>query len=147
MNRSIFKEHPTITVGPYLLKNIPTEDEEQLEVLCAFRPPDRRAPAKELLEKVEKAYHEETGINWGIYAKNQLIGTIGFYRGFENEEGEIGYMLLPEFRNKGITTLIAKHLLLFAEQEMQLNSVCAYTDKENHPSQKVLEKIGLKKYN
>ena len=42
-------------------------------------------------------------IHWGIFLPDAqtLVGTAGFYRGFPDETGELGYILKPEFRGQG----------------------------------------------
>jgi len=143
MNLSIFSEFPELKFEAFDLLPIQEHHLNDLEYLCQFRPPDRRGPAKELLEQIQEEYGKKNAINWGIFDEHKLIGTIGFYRGFENNEGEIGYMLIPSYQQKGIMSKMVPFFLKFAKERMQLSSVCAYTAPDNIGSQKVLTNSGL----
>jgi len=143
MNQSIFEKIPLLKLDQFTFKAITEKDLEPLEELCAYRTWNY-VPAKELFLKIERQYQEKTGVNWGIYLDDLLIGTIGYYRGFENDCGEIGYVIHENFRRKGYTSKIAAFFTQFGLNEMQLDTVFAYTDGNNFASQNLLKKIGFK---
>lgn len=140
MNESVFTEFPELKLNQYDLKAISVNDLPEIEELCSYRPPERSASAKELLKKINAEYESKNGINWGVYHADKLIGTIGFYRGFENNEAEIGYVLLKAYRNQNITTLAVKLLVKFAFEQMGTVLVKAYSGSTNTASHKVLLK-------
>jgi len=147
MNKIVFDKHPELSVGEYYLKAISSKDLKEIEELCSYYPPERRRTAQELIDIVDKEYKEHLGINWGIYLKDELAGTMGFYRGFEHDQGELGYVLREPFRNKGIGTICAKALVDLAFTTMELKSIEAYTAIDNEPSKKLLMSSGFSRIN
>jgi [ribosomal protein S5]-alanine N-acetyltransferase len=108
-----------------------------------------RPPAKDLndviplIEMLDSLLQNETGIWWGIILpeKNQLIGSIGiFNHKSEHRRAEIGYMLLPHFQRQGIMQEAIEEVLKFGFNEMNLHTLEAITDPENHPSNQLLLK-------
>jgi ribosomal-protein-alanine N-acetyltransferase len=88
------------------------------------------------------------GINWAITLKGnpKLIGIIGHYRiKPEHFRAEIGYMLLPEYQGKGITSEAIKEVINYGFKVMKLHSIEAIIDPENFGSEKVLQKNGFVK--
>jgi [ribosomal protein S5]-alanine N-acetyltransferase len=97
-----------------------------------------------ITEKIES----NTGINWGITLKGnpKLLGVIGHYRiQPENFRSEIGYMILPEYQNKGITSEAINMVLDYGFNVLNFHSVEGVIDPENYASAKVLEKNGFVK--
>lgn len=72
------------------------------------------------------------------------MGDIGF-KGVPDKAGvvEIGYRILPEYRNKDIATEAVKGLIEWAFQQAGVNSVVAECDATNSASIRVLEKSGM----
>ena len=88
------------------------------------------------------------GINWAITLKGEdrLIGIIGHYRiKPENYRCEIGYMILPEYHGKGITTEAVKAVLTYGFEDMQMHSIEGVIAPENGASERVLQKNGFVK--
>lgn len=76
---------------------------------------------------------------------NEFAGTIAIWRIDEEKKyAELGYELLPNFQNKGIMTNAIKEILNFAFNELNFETIEAYTDKDNMNSRKLLEKNGFK---
>ncbi len=73
-----------------------------------------------------------------------LIGT-GGYKGRANRNGfvEIGYSIIPNFRNRGLATEAAHGLVGHAFRDQTVNVVCAHTLSGRHASTRVLEKLGM----
>jgi [ribosomal protein S5]-alanine N-acetyltransferase len=84
-------------------------------------------------------------IHLGIALKNsdKLIGTIGFYRGFAGNKGEIGYIIKNDFRGKGYMTDAVEEILKFGFEILSLDEIFANTEPDNAGSYKVLIKNGL----
>jgi [ribosomal protein S5]-alanine N-acetyltransferase len=88
------------------------------------------------------------GINWAITLKGspKMIGIIGHYKiQPENYRSEIGYMILPQYHGKGITTEAVKIVVQYGFDNLQLHSIEAIIDPENTASEKVLQKNGFVK--
>ncbi|WP_142828479.1 GNAT family N-acetyltransferase [Planococcus soli] len=62
-----------------------------------------------------------------------------------NRSGEIGYILHPDYWRIGIASEAALLLLEFGFEEKELHRIEARCDPGNIGSQKVLEKVGMKK--
>lgn len=104
--------------------------------------------AMEHINMINDKIDANIGINWAITLKGstKLIGIIGHYRiQPENHRSEIGYMILPEYNGKGITTEAIKAVINYGFEQMQLHSIEAVIDPENSASEKVLQKNGFVK--
>ena len=87
--------------------------------------------------------------SWEIVLKkeNRIIGGLCF-KGCPDEKGrvEIAYGMQDEYRCKGYMTEAVKELINWAFTQEKVLSVIAETEKDNLPSHRVLEKIGMEKY-
>ena len=104
--------------------------------------------ALEHIKLINDKIDSNKDINWAVTEKNsnKCIGIMGFYRMKpENYRTELGYMILPEFHNKGYVTEALKTLLDFAFNVLNFHSIEAVIDPENRASEKVLLKNGFVK--
>jgi len=87
--------------------------------------------------------------SWEIVLKkeNRIIGGLCF-KGCPDEKGkvEIGYGMQDEYKCKGYMTEAVKELINWAFRFNHVTEVIAETEKDNLPSHRVLEKIGMGKY-
>jgi RimJ/RimL family protein N-acetyltransferase len=87
--------------------------------------------------------------SWEIVLKkeNRIIGGLCF-KGCPDEKGrvEIAYGMQDEYRGKGYMTEAVKELINWAFTQEKVLSVIAETEKDNLPSHRVLEKVGMQKY-
>lgn len=87
--------------------------------------------------------------SWEITLKieNRIIGGLCF-KGCPDGKGrvEIGYGMQDEYRCKGYATEAVKELINWAFTQEKVLSIIAETEKDNLPSHRVLEKIGMEKY-
>ncbi len=103
----------------------------------------KKEEALEHIKLIQSKIEENDGINWAITIKGnpKLIGIIGHYRiSWENLRSEIGYMILPEFHGKGITSEAVKLLIDYGFNTMKMHSLEAIIDPRNQASARVLEK-------
>lgn len=96
-------------------------------------------------EKINADYNNGNTIHWAITDKNSnnFMGTLGYYRGFENGIGELGCVLLPQYRGQGIMTEALSLAIDFGYNVAKLNRVMAITTKENIKAIKLLERLGF----
>lgn len=87
---------------------------------------------------------------WGVFvltdaATGTALGSIGFH-GPPDDAGfvEIGYDLSPSARGAGWATEAARLLAGWAAAHPEVRTVCAVTEPENVPSQRVLERAGFR---
>ncbi|WP_026690100.1 GNAT family N-acetyltransferase [Alteribacter aurantiacus] len=83
---------------------------------------------------------------WAIEEKatGKMIGTIDFvwWRPF-HRTAEIGYVLSRDYWGGGITTEAAREIVNFGFTKMNLIRIQARCFKENTPSKRVMEKVGM----
>lgn len=87
--------------------------------------------------------------DWWVYLiihvqDNMLIGSCG-YKGEPDANGmvEIGYEVIPSYREKGLGTETAKGLLDHAFLHPSVRKVIAHTMAEENASGHILEKLGF----
>lgn len=84
--------------------------------------------------------------NWIVALKDEKIAVgDGGFKGKPKEDGsvEIGYAIVPEFRNRGIATEATRALIAWAFSHPEVESVCAHTLAEGVESINVLKKNGM----
>jgi RimJ/RimL family protein N-acetyltransferase len=93
---------------------------------------------------------DPASLNWGFHffihtIDRVLIGEGGF-KGKPDEEGvvEIGYALVPEYRQRGFATEAARGLTDYAFSHPEVTSVQAHTLTDGTASINVLKKLGMK---
>lgn len=136
LNDNDVDEVYTLRSNPKTMKYIPrplvTNHEEAL------------AHIKLINDKID----ENIDINWAVTEKNndKCIGIMGFYRARpENYRTELGYMILPEYHNKGYVSEAVDTLLNYAFNTLNFHSIEAIIDPENIASERVLLKNGFVK--
>lgn len=102
--------------------------------------------AKEIIEQIWLNDYEKYG--YGRYAaiykpENKIIGFAGLKYLPEIGETDIGYRFLPEYWGMGIASEIAKPLIAYGFNHLQLKRILGFAMPDNIGSWKVLEKIGL----
>ena len=101
--------------------------------------------AIEMQAKIDKDYADGNSIHWGIeeLSTNKIVGTCGYYRGLDKGEGELGCVLLPQFRGQGFMTNAMQLAIDFGLKNMELKRIWAITSKENNHAIKLLERINF----
>ena len=128
----VFKLRSNSEVMKYIPRPLVTSNEEALNHI------------KMIQDKIDT----NEGINWAVTLKgnDKLIGIVGHYRiKWEHFRSEIGYMLLPEYSGKGITSEVVAILIDYGFNKMKMHSLEAIIDPKNHASARVLEKNGFVK--
>lgn len=101
---------------------------------------------RKYLAFIIREYKKKKLYDWGICLKkeNRVIGSCGFARiDKRNNFGEIGFVLSPEYWNKGITTEAVKEVVKFGFCKLKLGRIEAVCMAENTASEKVLQKSGM----
>ena len=90
---------------------------------------------------------------WGLYAvelktTRTFIGYVGLHEiGFDADFTpgvEIGWRLAADYHNQGLATEAAQEVLKLAKRN-GLQRLYSFTAKQNAPSERVMQKIGMKK--
>jgi [ribosomal protein S5]-alanine N-acetyltransferase len=81
-----------------------------------------------------------------VHAEDRVLIGQGGYKGKANGAGtvEIGYVIVPSHRRRGLATETAQGLIDNAFAHAHVKRVDAHTLAEPNPSTKVLEKVGMK---
>jgi RimJ/RimL family protein N-acetyltransferase len=72
------------------------------------------------------------------------LGICGLLRRDFHPDVEIGFAFLPQFRGKGYALEAASAVMALGLKTLRLQRIVALTALHNHPSMKVLERLGLK---
>lgn len=111
---------------------------------------ERAIPLEEAQSDFEKLLKNNAiHPNFGCFkildeADNAFVGLAKLELTSPNDnEVELGYMLLPTYWGKGIAGKVAKQLLDFAQTQTQLTRVFAIIDPKNIPSRKILINNGF----
>ncbi|NSL89605.1 GNAT family N-acetyltransferase [Chitinophaga solisilvae] len=134
-----------------VITEIYLQDPHAAESLQARIPPEwPLADLKEQLPHlIETLQDDPKAFPWLLWviidAKDKtLIGDVGF-KGRPDKNGvvEIGYSLLPQFRDRGYMQEAATALVHWAFQQPHVKKVVAECDVTNTASRRVLEKLGM----
>jgi ribosomal-protein-alanine N-acetyltransferase len=103
--------------------------------------------ATEMQDKINKDYIEGNSIHWGIADNltNKIIGTCGYYRGLDQGTGELGCVLLSQYRGQGFMTFAMLLAIDFGLNTIGLKRVWAVTTKQNEKAIKLLEQLNFTK--
>lgn len=71
------------------------------------------------------------------------IGSSGLYKRDNLEHPDVGFAFLPEFGKKGYAFEAATAVMRYATEKMKLKTIVGITLPDNHPSIKLLQKLGL----
>jgi len=138
---------PTLHTSRLLLRPVAESDVEKLLPFSYYQ----GEPVKDLegvYDKLRRVRSEQaTGraVHWvmELKASGELVGSIGYYRGFADETGEVGYVAHPDHRNKGYMSEALAAVLQYGFEGLQLKAITAYTKKENVPSVRMLLRAGF----
>jgi ribosomal-protein-alanine N-acetyltransferase len=139
---------PTISGERISLCDIHSSDLEDLIEICFYdgvkASTVEEAQAMQL--KIDADYRSGNSIHWGIRdnESGRLVGTCGYYRGFE-KGGELGCVLLPQFRGQGFMTPALQLASRFGQKTMGLERIYAITTNANLKAIALLERIGFQK--
>ncbi len=147
MTTHIFDEFPILHTDRLILREISTSEVGSIIDISIydgiFAIDEQHALS--MLELINDAYLKGEGIHWGICLReaNAVIGTCGFYRGYLNNVGEVGYILRESYRGQGIMTEAVRCVVDFGLNVMDLRRIVAYTEPTNEASMAVLRRVGF----
>jgi len=138
---------PSISGDRILLREIQATDIEDLIEISFYDGVQAKSvlEATEMQAKINSDYQSGNSIHWGIEDKftNKIVGTCGYYRGFENEAGELGCVLLPQFRGQGFMTDAMVLAMEFGQNSLELRRIWARTNQDNAKAMKLLERLNF----
>ncbi|WP_282073688.1 GNAT family N-acetyltransferase [Polaribacter atrinae] len=100
--------------------------------------------ARAFIDQTSNLVADNEGIFWVLESKNssELLGTIGL-RNFDVAENyaEIGYEIHPDYQERGYMTEAFEEVIEYAFEKMELNTIEAFTHKNNLASITLLHKL------
>jgi ribosomal-protein-alanine N-acetyltransferase len=146
--RPPFSNYPILANEQIILRKSEKTDLQQLVEISFYDgiPAKDEDDAQLMDERITSDYMSGNSIHWIITstATSEVLGSCGFYRGFENDAGEIGYVLKKSHKGKGHMAEAIKLMLEFGWNELKLKSIFAITAQDNLASKNVLNKTGFK---
>jgi len=103
--------------------------------------------AREYILNGPIASYDKNG--FGLYlvalqADNKPVGMCGLLKRESLQDVDIGFAFLPEFWNKGYALEAATAVMVYGKDVLKLPRIVAITNKDNHASAKLLNRIGLR---
>ena len=142
-----YTTYPTVVADKILLRQIMPADIAGIVEISFYDAKQARtiAEAIEMQAKIDRDYLSGNSIHWAIVDRenNVVVGTCGYYRGFDNETGELGCVLLPAFRGKGYMTLALKAAIKFGTTHVRLKRITAITSAHNVKAIELLQRLGF----
>lgn len=145
--RHRFDPLPVLQSERLLLRGIDEADAGSIVEFTTYDGvPARDEPqALEFLERIRADAANGETLHWGICNRRgtEVMGTCGFYRGFPDNCGEIGYILGSPYRGRGFMAEAVGLIVDFGFRTLKLSRVIAMTSPENAASIAVLERAGF----
>jgi ribosomal-protein-alanine N-acetyltransferase len=142
-----YNTFPIISGDKISLREIQTTDIEDLIEISFYDSIQATTfeQASEMQDKINKDYIEGNSIHWGIADNltNKIIGTCGYYRGLDQGTGELGCVLLPQYRGQGFMTSAMLLAIDFGLNSIGLKRVWAITSKQNEKAIQLLENLNF----
>ena len=137
-----YDKFPEIISDAIVLRQVQADDIKDLVEISFYdsRPALTVEDATEMQDRIDLDYQNGTSIHWGIADKqtNEIMGTLGYYRGLDKGIGELGCVLKPEFRGQGFMTTAIKLAIEFGLNDIGLTKIIAITTKQNDRAIKLL---------
>jgi ribosomal-protein-alanine N-acetyltransferase len=126
-------------------------DKKGLEPLLGVSVPDTWPEFPQAVSYVyERLRSDPSSVGWWTYlfvhAGDRVLAGEGGLKGKPDESGavEIGYAIVPEYRQRGLATEAARGLARWAFSHPNVTAVEAETLPDGHGSIRVLEKLGMR---
>jgi ribosomal-protein-alanine N-acetyltransferase len=147
MNIPPYKLFPSLSNDKITLRQILASDISQL-IEISFYDAVQATTEQQAIEmhvKINQDYFDGNSIHWGIADKltNKIIGTCGYYRGIGKGEGELGCVLLPQYRGQGFMTSAMLLAIDFGLNNIGLQRIWAATSEQNKEAIKLLERLNF----
>lgn len=102
----------------------------------------------EVNNRINNDYLAGNSIHWGIAdtLTNTLVGTCGYYRGFENKKGELGCILLAKYRGQGFMFNAMSLAIKFGLEHIGLHKITAITTQQNEKAINLLLRLQFEQF-
>lgn len=102
---------------------------------------------EEMRTESQKNFEEKRFGLWFVETKSEkeIIGFVGLWYFFDEKQPQLVYALLPKATKKGYASEAATKILEYCFNELGYQYLLASCDQPNIESQKVAERIGMRK--
>lgn len=139
--------YPSISDEKIVLRQILASDIQDLIEISFYDSIQAKTieEATEIQKKIDNDYKTGNSIHWGIVDKatNNIVGTCGYYRGLGKGVGELGCVLLPQYRGQGFMSQAMQLAINFGLKTIGLMRVKAITTKQNGKAIQLLERLNF----
>lgn len=149
MNKPPYESFPSVSGERIILRQInPAEIEDIIEI--SFYDAKQASTVMEALQMLERINHDYLNgesIHWGIIDKltKKIVGTCGYYRGFNNGVGELGCVLLPQYQGVGFMIQAMQLAINFGINDIGLKKIIAITSPQNIKAMSLFDRLGFSK--
>ena len=152
----VFSNIPTLETERLILRGLAVSDcfdmyeysrKPEVTEFLSWYPHEDLEYTKEYLKNLKSHYALGTFYDWAVVLKeeNKMIGTCGFTNIYsQHDSAEIGYVLNPKYRGRGIAPEAALKVVDFGFNVLGLNRIEAKYIVGNSASKRVMEKLGMK---
>ncbi len=153
---NVFKRIPTLFTERLILRRIERRDIDDIfdyasnpetSKYLLWYPHNTKFDTKVYFNAVDKRYKLGKFYDWAVVDKTsgKMIGTCGFTSITpEDEKAEIGYVINPSYKGRGIATEAVKRVLRFGFDELLLERIEARYIIGNDASLRVMQKCGMR---
>lgn len=151
MEHRKLKTFPVLTTERLTLRQLSDSDVQEIFLLRSDTLINKyldRQPSKtveDALEFIEKIKNNSLSY-WAIAQRGneKLVGIVCLFDISEaKKKSEIGYELLTEYQGKGIMREAAKRVIEYSIHTLGLNTIDAYTHKDNQSSTNLLKELNF----
>lgn len=145
MNLPPYENFPRLRNQTIELREIRNSDIPDLVEISFYdgQGASNEAEALAMQARINTDYQNGNSIHWGIVdlEKQKIVGTCGYYRGFENGAGELGCVLKPAFRGQGYMLAAMELAIPFGWKNMGLEKIFAITSLQNEKALRLLKRL------
>ena len=138
---------PTLVGEGVVLRAVRSEDVADIVDISIYDgvTASSEAEAIAMLRRIEADADRGETVHWGVCpaGSDVVVGTIGFYRGFADATGEVGYVLRAPFRRRGLMREALALVVAHGFGPLGLATVKARTAADNSASIGLLERLGF----
>jgi RimJ/RimL family protein N-acetyltransferase len=115
-----------------------------------WEPRDRESTADALVQKMTQTTLADEGDRLTVAVEwpeiSRVVGEVNLmWRSREHRQGEVGYVLNPEFQGRGFATEAAREMLRIGFDVLGLHRMFARCDARNKSSVRVMERLGMRR--
>ncbi len=152
----IFRRIPTLETDRLILRGMRVSDTDDMYEYAhladvtrylLWKPHPDRDYTRQYLEYIGTRYAAGDFYDWAVTLRDtgKMIGTCGFTRiDLANNCGEIGYVINPGFRGRGIAAEAARTVCDFGFHSLGLHRIEARYMVGNRASRRVMDKLGMR---